>query len=243
MNPGENKSIILSHKILAIKKKYDDFNAVRTVKSVLNKIYLVQFSVYQEKYQNADPPPGSSKYLDIEYWMIEALYFLYRLNLSHSRPLNILEIGTGCGYFPYLCQYFGHSVVAIDLDIVPMYNEITSFLSIDRRVYKIQAFEHIPSFSSRFDLITAFSICFNNHNKSNLWGVNEWSFFPSDLTQNHLSKPGSIFLKLNAELEGGYYNAKLLNFFIDANAQVDGRHIHFSTKNTFSTKFISLPHI
>ena len=78
--------------------------------------------------------------------MRRALYSAYELGLHRARPRRVLDLGTGCGYFPYICNYFGHTAVTADLDDVPMYNEITQFLRLDRRVLSIRAFEEVARF-------------------------------------------------------------------------------------------------
>jgi hypothetical protein len=215
-------------------KVYDNLRIDRTVNSILKTIDMEQFQKFQVKYRDVDPAPGYSKYLDIRYWLRDNLNYVYRLKLNRSTSLKILDLGTGCGYFPYLCQYFGHSVVTVDMDEIPMYSEITGFLKLHRKIWKIKAFEKLPDFNTRFDLITAFAICFNNHNRPGLWGVDEWSFFLIDLATNQLTESGRIFLKLNAERENGFYDDQLLNYFTRMGAKIDGRYIYFDSLKAFT---------
>ena len=91
---------------------------------VLNTIDLDQFAILQKKYKHASPAPGYSKYLDIHNSMRVSLQYALRLGLTQVKNLRILDIGTGCGYFPYICRYFGHTAFSLDLDEVEMYNEI-----------------------------------------------------------------------------------------------------------------------
>ena len=75
----------------------------------------------------------------------------------------------------------GHSGVGLDMDRLSMFREITRLLGVRRVVQQIQAFRPLPSFGQKFDVITAFMICFNNHKMPGLWGVPEWEFFLDDL--------------------------------------------------------------
>ena len=69
----------------------------------------------------------------------------YELGLHRSPPRRkVLDLGTGCGYFPYICNYFGHTTVTTDLDAVPMYDEITEFLRLDKRVLCIAVSRSCP---------------------------------------------------------------------------------------------------
>jgi SAM-dependent methyltransferase len=186
-----------------------------TVGRVLKTIDLGQFRIYRERYRTADPRPhGYSKYLDIRPWMATALMQCFRLGLHRSRPLQILDIGTGAGYFPYVCSLYGHKVVALDLDTVPMYNEICAFLKVDRRTWRVEKLKNLPNLGMKFDLVTAFMIKFNNHYSPDQWGVDEWKFMLEDLRTNLLEEDGRMLLSFNANLDGTFFDEKLLAYFL-----------------------------
>jgi hypothetical protein len=212
----------------------EQWRLARAVKRILRTLDLNEFKVCQKKYLNASPDPGYSKYLNIEHWLLENLRYVFLLNLQNSKPLRILDIGTGCGYFPYACKCYGHSVTTLDLDLVPMYKDIVKFLQLDRRVLEIKAFERLPDLGCRFDLVSALMVCFNHHNKPDLWGPKEWQFFLSDLATNQLKEDGRVFLKLNAEKSGGHYSDELLKFFLNRGAQADGGQVYFRSMRGFT---------
>ncbi len=217
-------------------KNFYGFKAKRDLKPVLASIDLNEFKKYQKKFKDADPAPGASKYLDISYWMEKKLYDVYALGLHRSKPVNIFDIGTGFGYFPYLCNHFGHNTVALDLDETEMYNEVVKFLNIDRRTMAITAYEKLPDLGCKFDLITAFSICFNGHNNkgASLWGVDEWDFLLNDLVKNHMNEGGKMLWKLNLEAKTNrYYTENLLKYFLSKGATVNGRSVYFSSIQEF----------
>ena len=137
--------------------------------NILSSIDIEKFKFYLEKYKNSSPYPGYSKYLNIEEWFEDKLWEVYRLGLNKSSKLDILDIGTGAGYFPYICNYYGHNTMALDLNTTQMYNDIIKFLNINRKVHEIKSFEKLPNLGKKFDLVTAFAICFNNHETSRLW--------------------------------------------------------------------------
>ncbi len=200
---------------------------------ILRSADMTGFEQLRAKYRDASPDPGYSKYLDIETGMRRALYSVYDLGLHQSCPKSILDLGTGCGYFPYICNYFGHAAVALDLDVVPMYNELTQFLRLDRRVSAVRAFQNLPDLGRRFDVVTAFAICFNNHDKPDLWGPDEWLFFLKDLAANKLTADGRVLLKLNQETDGSYGKRPLLQFFRQNGAIVDGERVYFASVSQF----------
>lgn len=222
----------LARKVMRI---YEQRRLGRATEGILRTLDLNQFKVYQEKYANASPDPGYSKYLDIDRWLLENLRCVFRLKLHKSKPLRILDIGCGCGYFPYACKYYGHSVTLLDLDAVPMFNEIVAFLQLDRRILRINAFERLPDLGGGFDLVSALMVCFNQHNKPDLWGPKEWQFFLSDLATNQLKPNGRAFLKLNEEKSGGYYSKELLEFFLSRGAQVSNGQVYFHSMRSFES--------
>jgi SAM-dependent methyltransferase len=205
---------------------------------ILRSVDMTRFEQLRAKYRDASPYPGYSKYLDIEMGMRRALYSVYELGLHRARPKSVLDLGTGCGYFPYICKYFGHAAVAVDLDEVPMYNEFTQFLRLDKRVSAVRAFQNLPDLGRRFDVVTAFAICFNNHDAPNLWGPDEWLFFLKDMAANQLTTDGRVLLKMNQEADGSYGsygNQPLLQFFRQNGAVVDGERVYFASVSQFRT--------
>lgn len=186
---------------------------------IIQTLDLDQFMKYKELYGEVDPAPGYSKYLDIRPWMAEKLMTYFILGLHKSKPLNILDLGTGPGYFPYICSIYGHKSAALDLDEVPMYNDLCSFFRIDRNIGRIEKFQPLPDFGRKFDLITALAIKFNRHNEPDQWGVAEWKFMLDDLKKNQLSENGRIFMHFNANLDGSFLDNELLSYFHSIGAQ------------------------
>jgi len=191
------------------------------VGGIIKDIDLDAFSVFQNSYCNADPRPhGYSKYLDIRYWMAESLMRYLYYGLDRSQPLRILDIGTGCGYFPYICTKFGHQAMAVDLDEVPMYNEIIRFLKVNRLTLCVEKFKPFPDFGMKFDLITAFMIKFNCHYSSAQWGVDEWKFLLDDFRANHLTEDGKVILHFNANKDGSFVEPNLKEYFLNLGGTV-----------------------
>jgi hypothetical protein len=207
---------------------------------ILRSVDMTRFGELRAKYRDAAPDPGYSKYLDIKTGMRRALDSVYELDLHRAHAKSVLDLGTGCGYFPYVCNYFGHAAVAVDLDEVPMYNEITQFLRVVRRVSAVRAFENLPDLGRRFDVVTAFAVCFNNHDAPDLWGPDEWLFFLKDLAANQLTGDGRVLLKMNQEADEGYVNQQLFKFFRQNGAVVDGERVYFASMSQFRTPGSSL---
>ena len=109
-----------------------------------------------------------------------------------------------------------------------MFAEITSLLGVRRVIQRIRAFHPLPDFGEKFDLITAFMICFNSHRRPNLWGVAEWDFFLDDIAK-HLAPRGRIWLELNRESDGTIYTPELKEFFLKRGARIDEHKIMFNS--------------
>ncbi len=178
---------------------------------VIETIDPAGFERIRQRYAVANPGADWPKYLDLDRWI-----------------KRILDLGCGSGYFLYIAQLLGHSGVGLDMDRLPMFREITRLLGVRRVVQQIEAFRPLPNFGQKFDVITAFMICFNNHKMPGLWGVPEWEFFLDDL-KKHLRPRGRIWLELNQEYDGTFYTPELRAFFQKRGAKIDEHKIVFNS--------------
>ena len=194
---------------------------------VIETIDPAGFEQIRQRYAVADPGADWPKYLDLDRWIGVNIRRIRQLELDLARPKRILDLGCGAGYFLYVAQLLGHSGVGLDMDRLPMFREITRLLGVRRVVQRIQAFRPLPNFDQKFDVITAFMICFNNHKMPGLWGVSEWKFFFDDLAK-HLTPRGRVWLELNQEYDGTFYTPELKEFFEKRGAKIDEHKIIFS---------------
>ncbi len=186
------------------------------------------FEQIHRRYAVADPGADWPKYLDLDRWIGVNIRRIRQLELDVARPKRILDLGCGAGYFLYIAQLLGHSGIGLDMDRLPMFREITRLLGVRRVVQQIQAFHPLPNFGQKFDAITAFMICFNNHKMPELWGVPEWEFFLDDLAK-HLTRRGRVWLELNQEYDGTFYTPELKEFFEKHGAKIDEHKIIFDS--------------
>ena len=169
---------------------------------------------------------AQEKYLNYKFWLKESLIRVYRLKLHTTKKKNILDIGTGTGYFPFLCNEFLHNGYCLDVPNNELYDQITDSLGLIKFKKYINPFEPLKlDTKEHFDLITAYMICFNNHKQEDLWSKEEWQFFILDLQKNYLKKEGKILLNFNEESPGVYFTSELLNYFKDMDYAVDGNTI------------------
>jgi SAM-dependent methyltransferase len=188
----------------------------------------VGFEQIYRRYGVADPGADWPKYLDLDRWIKVNIRRIRQLELDLARPKQILDLGCGAGYFLYIAQLLGHSGIGLDMDRLPMFREITKLLGVRRVVQRIDAFRPLPNFGQKFDLITAFMICFNNHKMPGLWGIPEWEFFLDDLAK-HLKPRGRVWLELNQEYDETFYTPALKEYFQKRGAKIDEQKVIFNS--------------
>jgi SAM-dependent methyltransferase len=195
---------------------------------VIETIDPVAFEQIRQRYAAGNPTEDWRKYLDLDRWITINIRRIRDIELDLARRKRILDLGCGAGYFLYIAQLLGHTGFGLDLDRVPMFAEITSLLRVRRVIQRIRAFHPFPDLGGKFDLITAFMICFNSHRRPNLWGVAEWNFFLDDIAK-HLAPRGRVWLELNRESDGTLYTPELKEFFQKRGARIDEHKIMFNS--------------
>jgi SAM-dependent methyltransferase len=168
------------------------------------------------------------KYVDAPRWLRLNIKRAQELRLNTRRePLRILDLGSGGGYFLLVSRFLGHSGTGLDIDDPPMYGEMFEAFGLSRVIWTIKAFEPLPDLGERFDLVTAFSICFNEHKRPGIWGPEPWRFLLQDLKSRFLKPSGEIFLGLNPEPDGTFYTLGLREFFLAKGAKIDRSKVWF----------------
>ena len=194
---------------------------------IIQTIDRAQFEAIHRRYAVEHPGEDWPKYLDLERWIDINIRRVCDIELDLSRPRRILDLGCGAGYFAYIAQLLGHDVLGLDIDRLPMFRESTELLGVRRVIWQIKAFDPLPDLG-KFDLITAFLICFNRHKQANVWGVPEWEFFLNDLAK-HLTPRGRVWLELNQEYDGTFYTPELKEFFQKRAAKIDRHKVIFKS--------------
>jgi SAM-dependent methyltransferase len=197
-------------------------------KQVIETIDPAGFEPIRQRYAVANPGADWPKYLDLDRWIEINIRRIREVELDLSRPKRILDLGCGAGYFLYIAQLLGHSGLGLDMDRVAMFRDITRLLGVRRVVQRIEAFRPLHDLGQKFDLITAFMICFNDHKMPGLWKVPAWEFFLDDLAK-HLKPRGRVWLELNQEYDGTFYTPELKEFFESRGARIGEHKIIFNS--------------
>jgi SAM-dependent methyltransferase len=227
---------------LILKMWYDALKicgVIRLPKFIINYIVLKKDINKRieplKKFSVENPGQSYQKYLNVDYWVFETLLRCYVLGIDKSKKkMKILDIGTGNGYFPFICNYLGHYTESIDIGAIELYDLSIAALEVKRYKETIVAFKQLD-INNKYDLITAFMICFNGHNSDSLWHIEEWKFFINSLGKNNLIDSGKIFLSLNQETNGNEtINKSLFKYFGDNGALVEKNTVSINFKNIFN---------
>lgn len=135
-----------------------------------------------------------------------------QLNLHKKNNLSILDLGTGAGYFPYICNFYGNYAECLDIEGNEFYDHSTDALSLIKYHHEIVYNKKLP-IDKKYDLICAYMICFNGHKTKAIWGIHEWSIFLKNILEKNLKEEGKIFLSFNLENDGQPFSKDLKKFF------------------------------
>ncbi|MBA3963164.1 MAG: class I SAM-dependent methyltransferase [Chthoniobacterales bacterium] len=198
-------------------------------KAIFQAIDREKFQAIYDRHAIEDPGDTWPKYLDLRRWIRTNLQRIRALDLDWGRRKRVLDIGSGAGYFLFICKWLGHEPLGLDIDELPMYGEMTQMLGIPRVIWRVKAFEPLPHFEHRFDLITAFMICFHGHKSQALWGPKEWEFFLDDL-ETRLKPGGRIALGFNRENDGAFYPEAVRQYFLQRDGEIDEQRVTFTPR-------------
>jgi len=197
------------------------------VEELLRDIDRTKLDALCEKYRVPGEAKAWPKYTNVEHWIENAVQHVRSLRLDRDPKLKILDIGSGAGYFLFVLKQLGHEVFGLDLAEPLFYGEMFELLGLERVVWRIEQFKPLPNLSRKFDLITAFAICFNGHGSERVWGPKEWEFFLDDLNEHHLTPGGRVTLALNPE-PYGRYTPELKDFFLSRGAEIERNRVWLS---------------
>lgn len=180
------------------------------------------------------PSARDSKYWQLKRQLAKNLRRAYRLGLDRTqRPIDVLDLGAGFGYFARVCSFYGHRPLALDLDdstgIPPgsLYDAVARVLGVRRHLWTIRPFQPLPDTGRRYDLVTAFAALFNEPEGERAWAATEWRYFFDDLAARVLGPGGRVFLSLNRDREGRYLEPEVAAMFRALGGEIDGRDVYF----------------
>lgn len=160
-----------------------DFAAVDPIRRAYADEHEVKFCEYDRRIQRA--------------WS-----WAQKLKLDRSPPLDILDIGTGPGYFVHVCRRLGHNCTGLDRPGLTVFPELRQWLGVPCIEHKIRPNTPLPV-PRRFDLVTAFLSPFNYlPGPRRFWTLDEWLFFFDDLQAEVLKPNGRVVLQIKEGRHG-----------------------------------------
>jgi SAM-dependent methyltransferase len=169
-----------------------------------------------------------SKYLDARKWLDRNIVYAKRFGWILDPPRDTLDLGCGAGYFLYIMRQLGSNVLGLDLED-PIFNDILRVLQIERVPFRITRQEKLPDFGARkFDLITAWMICFNNYEQDDaIWGPQDWDYLLNDLTER-LTPNGRILFYFNSQHSRKIHAPEIWKYFESRADLLAGRLMIFT---------------
>src|SRR5438067_11984871 len=191
---------------------------------ILDDIDWLQFRDLRHKYPYRPGSPQINRFEDIAYWIGINVERAQDLWLDRAPPSRILDLGSGAGYFLYVCKHFGHDVLGFDTDAEPLFAATTELLGVPRVIGRIERQTPLPDFGRKFDLVTAHRICFHRIGKvrDNVeWSTADWKFFIDDVRSRLLAESGRLLLDFNPRPNGSsFFTPELRKFFVTQGARI-----------------------
>lgn len=148
----------------------------------------------------------TGKYVNFKRYFYINFRRIFDLALHKNKPISILDIGSGGGFFLYLARMYGHTVTGMDLSGSTIYDTMIQKFNIPRVIHYLKPSESLPSSPQKYDLITAFAICFHVV-EDHFWDKKDWQFFLKDIEENYIKQGGRLHLFFNNEPHGNYEDA------------------------------------
>jgi len=191
---------------------------------VLKTISVSDLGNLRERYPIGPAFPKINRFADVPYWLRINIERAQDLSLDRSPPLRILDLGCGAGYFLYVCKFFGHDVLGLDIDEHQLFRDTLALLDVPRVVSRIDPNTPLPDLHRTFDLVAAHRICFQRIGGSQSgeeWGPSHWKFFIDDVRSRFLSPRGRLLLDFNPRPDGdSFFTPELRRFFLSQGARI-----------------------
>jgi len=162
---------------------------------------------------------------DTNFWIKRNVERAQDLSLDRGRRRHILDLGCGPGFFLYVAEKLGHTVVGLDIDEQAIFRDTLRLLKVKRVVQCIQPRFHLPAPEKKFDLITSYLTCFHRLERLRdgnwrTWSAAEWQFFIDDVRANQLAEGGMLLLEFHPQKNGELYPADVRELFLKNRARI-----------------------
>lgn len=172
---------------------------------------------------------------DVGRWIDINVKRAQNLWLDRARPLRILDLGCGAGYFLHVCRFFGHHGIGLDTGDDPFFGAVISHFGIQRTISRIEPNVPLPELGEKFDLVTAYRICFHRTTREpdgtwNEWAPSNWKFLLNDVRARVLKPGGRLLLDFNPRPDGSsFFTPELGELFLAEGARIFRSNALFAT--------------
>jgi SAM-dependent methyltransferase len=178
----------------------------------------------RQRYPTEPGFPKINRFANVPYWIKINVERAQDLWLDRTTPSRILDLGSGPGYFLYVCKFFGHGVLGLDLDDHQLFRDTLALLQVPRVISRIDPGVPLPDLGQKFDLITAHRICFQRIEgaaSGKEWSHEHWKFFINDIRSRFLNPNGRLLLDFNPRPDGSsFFTPELRSFFLSQGARI-----------------------
>ena len=201
---GDFTKVIEAHLVqLRRNSDWERREKARFFEYLLTQIDAEQYAQLQDAYLRPVVQDASYlKYLDCVSWFEHKFRFAHQLGLDKKPPMRILDLGTGPGHFLVIARFYGHEAVGTErqdhadtMRATHFYNKLAELYRIERIRHRVLPYQEVSDLPSDFQLVTAFSVAFNWHNRTP-WDRDQWDFFLRSLSQHVLTAGGELFMTL-----------------------------------------------
>jgi len=190
-------------------------------KRILATIDPVEIARITEHYPRRPGARKTNAWQDAAHWIDINVGRAQNLWLDRSPPLRILDLGSGAGYFLYVCQFVRHSGLGLDLDDDPFFGAMTKYFNVPRVIWRIDPGIPLPDLGEKFDLVTGNRVCFHRITRDENdvwkeWTPADWKFFIHDIRTRFLKPHGRLLLEFLPRPDGSSFFTEELRVFFES---------------------------
>src|SRR6266436_6169244 len=214
---------------------------------ILETLDRAQFEKLREQYPYRPGSPRINRFEDVVYWIEINIERAQDLWLDRAPPIRIVDLGCGAGYFLYVCKYFGHEVLGLDLDDQPLFRDTLALLKVPRVISRIDPNVPLPDLGRKFDFVAAHRICFQRIEgaaSGKEWTPLHWKFFIDDICRRFLNPTGRLLLDFNPRSDGSsFFTHELRSFFLSQGARIRRSKALFAANPAERPRFKQTNHL